>query len=218
MLYPWVWLSCVTVFLMAPPSPCLSTPGSEERRHPRFNCARDKLPTLPGASAPGRRRIKAACPTHSTFGRVCLCHLTPSPRLPTQTYASAYNTPGLGSCLPLEKQAGGNTRMEHQSLSGSPSSQQTSGSPTAFSSLLPSLPFFFCFLGPNLWRMEVPRLRVELELQLLTYTTATATATRDPSHEGSKPHLQPTPQLMARPILNPLREARDRTFVLMDTS
>ena len=34
--------------------------------------------------------------------------------------------------------------------------------------------FFFNFLGPHLWYMEVPRLGAELELQLLAYTTATA--------------------------------------------
>ena len=34
--------------------------------------------------------------------------------------------------------------------------------------------FFFCFLGPHLWHMEVPRLGVESELQRLVYTTATA--------------------------------------------
>ena len=39
-------------------------------------------------------------------------------------------------------------------------------------------PFFdFCFLGPHLLHMEVPRLGAELELPLL----ATATATPDPS-------------------------------------
>ena len=40
------------------------------------------------------------------------------------------------------------------------------------------------------------------------------------SNEGSKPHLQPTPQLVATPdqILNPLMEARDRTRILMDAS
>ena len=32
---------------------------------------------------------------------------------------------------------------------------------------------------------------------------------------GSEPHLQPTPQLTATLILNPLREARDRTRNLM---
>ena len=35
------------------------------------------------------------------------------------------------------------------------------------------------------------------------------------SNAGSKPHLQPTPQLRQRRILNPLREARDRTYNLM---
>ena len=34
--------------------------------------------------------------------------------------------------------------------------------------------FFFVFLGPHLWHMEVPRLGVQWELQLLVYTTATA--------------------------------------------
>ena len=34
--------------------------------------------------------------------------------------------------------------------------------------------FFFCFLGPHLRHMKVPRLGVELELQLRAYTTATA--------------------------------------------
>ena len=59
--------------------------------------------------------------------------------------------------------------------------------------------------------MEVPRLGVELELQQPAYTTATAT--RDPSqlcdlHHGS----------WQRSILKPLREARDRTRILMDMS
>ena len=35
--------------------------------------------------------------------------------------------------------------------------------------------FYFCFLGPLLWHMEVPRLGVKVELQLLAYTTVTAT-------------------------------------------
>ena len=35
--------------------------------------------------------------------------------------------------------------------------------------------FFFCFLGPNLRHMEVPRLGVISELQLPACTTATAT-------------------------------------------
>ena len=56
--------------------------------------------------------------------------------------------------------------------------------------------------------MEVPSLGVELDLLLLAYTTATAT--RDPSwvydlHYNSRQHQ----------ILNPLSEAKDRTFILM---
>ena len=35
--------------------------------------------------------------------------------------------------------------------------------------------FFFVFLGPYPWHMEVLRLGVESELQLLVYTTATGT-------------------------------------------
>ena len=38
------------------------------------------------------------------------------------------------------------------------------------------------------------------------------------SNAGSEPHLQPTPQLTATRILNPLSEARDRTCILMDAS
>ena len=34
--------------------------------------------------------------------------------------------------------------------------------------------YVFCFLGPHLWHMEVPRLGVESELQLLAYATAIA--------------------------------------------
>ena len=67
------------------------------------------------------------------------------------------------------------------------------------------------FLGPHPWHMEVPRLGIDLELQLLAYTTATAT--QDPRlacdlHHSSR-------QLH---ILNPLSEARDRIYILMDTS
>ena len=69
---------------------------------------------------------------------------------------------------------------------------------------------FFCILGPHSGDMEVPRLGVELELQPLA--CATATVTRDPScncnpHHSSQQHQIP----------DPLREARDRTCLLMDT-
>ena len=40
------------------------------------------------------------------------------------------------------------------------------------------------------------------------------------SHPGSKPYLQPAPQLVAMqdPSQNPLRKARDRAYILRDTS
>ena len=59
--------------------------------------------------------------------------------------------------------------------------------------------------------MEVSRLGIELELQLQAYATATATPDLSPVcdlHYSSGQHW----------ILNPLREARDQTHVLMDTS
>ena len=58
--------------------------------------------------------------------------------------------------------------------------------------------------------MEVPRLEVESELQLLAYTTATST--QDLSHVCELHHSSWHPW-----VLNPLREARDQTCVLMDT-
>ena len=69
----------------------------------------------------------------------------------------------------------------------------------------------FCFLGPHLRLMEIPRLGVNLELQLPA--TATATATQDPSHVCNLYHS--SQQCW---ILNPLSKARDGTHVLMDTS
>ena len=69
--------------------------------------------------------------------------------------------------------------------------------------------FFFLELYP--WHMEVPRLGVKSELQLLTY--ATATATWDPSHVCDLHHS--SRQCWS---LNPLSEARDQTYNLMDTS
>ena len=42
--------------------------------------------------------------------------------------------------------------------------------------LLLFFPFFVCFLGPQLWHMEVPKLGVESELQLPAYATADGNA------------------------------------------
>ena len=70
---------------------------------------------------------------------------------------------------------------------------------------------FFSFLGLHLCHMEVPRLRVESELSLLAYTTATAI--RDLSRICNLHHSS-----WQRQNLNPLREARGRTHILMDPS
>ena len=70
---------------------------------------------------------------------------------------------------------------------------------------------FFCFLGPHLQQMEVPRLGVKSELQLPGYTTATATP--DLSHICNLHH-----SLQQCWILNLLSKARDQTCILMDTS
>ena len=43
--------------------------------------------------------------------------------------------------------------------------------------------FFFGFLGPHLWHLEVPRLGAESELQLLVYATSHSN-----SNEGSLTH------------------------------
>ena len=71
--------------------------------------------------------------------------------------------------------------------------------------------FFVCFWGPHLWHMEVPRLRVNSELQPPAY--ATATATQDLSRICNSHHSS----WQCR-ILDPLSEARDRTYNLMVTS
>ena len=52
----------------------------------------------------------------------------------------------------------------------------------------------FCFLGPHLWHMEIPRLGVDLELQLPAYTQ---------------------PQQCW--FLNPLSGARNQTRILITT-
>ena len=69
--------------------------------------------------------------------------------------------------------------------------------------------YFFVFLGPHLGHKKVPRLGVKSELRLPAYTTDTAM--QDPSwdcelHHSSQQHW----------ILNPLREARDPTRILVD--
>ena len=68
--------------------------------------------------------------------------------------------------------------------------------------------FFFCFLGPYLWHMEVSRLGVKSELQLPAY--ATATAMQDLSHIYDLHHNS-----WHSHILNPLSEARDWTHNLI---
>ena len=70
--------------------------------------------------------------------------------------------------------------------------------------------FIFCFLGPHLQHMEVPRLGVESELQLPAY--ATAAAKQDPSCICDLHHNSWQLQ-----ILNPLSEAKDWTLILMDS-
>ena len=74
--------------------------------------------------------------------------------------------------------------------------------PYSFFFIFICLFIYFCWLGPHLQHMEVPRLGVEWELQLPA--TATATAMPEPSrvcglHHSSRQHQ----------ILNPLREARN---------
>ena len=64
--------------------------------------------------------------------------------------------------------------------------------------------FFFCFRGPHVQHMEVPRLGGWWELQLLAYTTATAML--DPSLICDLHHSS-----WQRQILTPLSEARDQT-------
>ena len=80
-----------------------------------------------------------------------------------------------------------------------------------FLSLSLSLSFFFFFIGLHLWHKEVPKIGVPSELQLPPYTTAPAT--RDPSRGCDRHHSS-----WQRRIPDPLRKARDRTRILMDTS
>jgi len=70
--------------------------------------------------------------------------------------------------------------------------------------------FYFVFLGPHQWHVQVPRLGVKSGVQLLAYTTATATS--DLRHICDLCHNS-----QQRWIFNPLSEARDQTLILMDT-
>ena len=78
-------------------------------------------------------------------------------------------------------------------------------------SILLLLLSFFFFLGPHVQHMEVLQLGVELELQLPAYSTAMATP--DLSHACNL-----HPSSWQGWILNPLREARDQTHILVITS
>ena len=71
--------------------------------------------------------------------------------------------------------------------------------------------FVFCFLGPYLWHMEVPRLGVKSELQLPAYTIATAMQDLSCVYD-----LHHSPWQCQ--ILNPLNKAKDLTHILTDTS
>ena len=71
--------------------------------------------------------------------------------------------------------------------------------------------FHFCFWGPHPRHMEIPRLGVEWELQLPA--CARAIGTWDLSCVWDLHH-----SLWQHRILNPLREARDRTCDLMAPS
>ena len=75
---------------------------------------------------------------------------------------------------------------------------------------LVSYSFFFFFLRPHLWHMDILRPGVKLELQQPAY--ATATAMLDPSHILDLHH-----NLWQCWILNPLSEGRDWIQILMDT-
>ena len=70
---------------------------------------------------------------------------------------------------------------------------------------------FFVFLGLHPLHMEVPRLGVEFELEPLAYAIATAMP-----YPRRNCNLHHSSQQCW--ILNPLIEARDWTYVLMDTS
>ena len=74
-----------------------------------------------------------------------------------------------------------------------------------------SLSFFnlFIYFLIHLWHMEFPSLGVKSEMQL----PATDTAMQDPSHVPDLHHNS-----QQHRIINPLSEARDPTYSLMDTN
>ena len=74
-----------------------------------------------------------------------------------------------------------------------------------------SFSFSLYFLGPHPRHMEVPRLGGQIGLQLPAYTTATAT-------QDLSLICDLHPSSRQRQTLNPLREARDQSCNLMDTS
>ena len=97
-----------------------------------------------------------------------------------------------------------------QSLRGSLSLRECVGLIKHYFCLLINF-LFFCFLEPHLWHMEVSRLGVQSEPQLPAY--ATVTARWDPSRVCDLHHSSLQCQ-----IHNPMGEARDWTWVLMDAS
>ena len=68
----------------------------------------------------------------------------------------------------------------------------------------------YLFLRLHLQHMEVPVLGVESELQLPAYTTAIATPDLSRIYKLQR-------SLQQHWILNPLREARDQTYILTET-
>ena len=74
---------------------------------------------------------------------------------------------------------------------------------------------FFFFFGP----FAISRAAPKAGSQAMGPIRAVAAGLcQSHGNARSEPRLQPTPQLTAMPILNPLREARDRACVLMDAS
>ena len=70
--------------------------------------------------------------------------------------------------------------------------------------------FIFVFLGSHLSHVEVPDQGLNKSYSCHLHHSH--------SNTGSRPRLQPTPQLMAAPVLNPLSKAKDQNHVLMDAS